>query len=47
MAPPAGVLAVFARHPVAANLLMIVMLLAGLTGFLKLNKQFLPTFNIA
>jgi len=37
---------VFARHPVAANLLMIMMILAGLWGLRQLNTQFFPTFNI-
>ncbi len=36
----------FARHKVAANLLMILMLLAGLYALQKLNRQFLPTFAL-
>jgi len=37
---------VFARHPVAANLVMTMMILAGLWGLRQLNTQFFPTFNI-
>ncbi len=36
----------FARHPVACNLLMILMLLAGVWGLLKLNTQFFPNFEL-
>ncbi len=36
----------FAQHPVACNLLMILMLLAGFWGLAKLNTQFFPTFSI-
>ncbi|MDF1654582.1 MAG: efflux RND transporter permease subunit [Coxiellaceae bacterium] len=39
-------IALFARHKVAANLLMMIVFLAGLWGLSKLNTQFLPTFNI-
>ena len=35
----------FAQHKVAANLLMLVMLLAGAVSLLKLNTQFLPNFE--
>lgn len=34
----------FVRHPVAANLLMMVMLLAGVFALLQLNRQFFPNF---
>ena len=37
---------IFTRHPVAANLLMVMMLLAGALGLQKLNTQFFPTFNL-
>ncbi|NIP88786.1 MAG: hypothetical protein GWO21_07425, partial [Gammaproteobacteria bacterium] len=33
----------FAAHPVAMNLLMVVMLLAGAWALTKLNTQFFPT----
>lgn len=42
----AGLIGVFARHPVACNLLMIIMIMAGIFGLLKLNKQFFPNFDI-
>ncbi len=35
----------FARHRVAANLLMLIMLLAGAVALTKLNTQFLPNFE--
>lgn len=41
-----GILALFTRHPTAANLLMLIMLLAGFAGLSKLNTQFFPTFAI-
>lgn len=34
----------FAQHKVAANLLMMMMLIAGIYGLSKLNRQFFPTF---
>ncbi|MCW8885635.1 MAG: efflux RND transporter permease subunit [Motiliproteus sp.] len=36
----------FATHKVAANLLMALMILAGLWGVKKLNTQFFPTFEL-
>jgi len=36
----------FAEHKVAANLLMLIMLIAGAIGLLKLNTQFLPNFAL-
>jgi multidrug efflux pump subunit AcrB len=41
-----GPIALFARHPTAGNLLMVLMLLAGLVGILQLNRQFFPDFGI-
>lgn len=41
-----GLVTIFTRHPVAANLLMIMMILAGLWGLRQLNTQFFPTFNL-
>jgi multidrug efflux pump subunit AcrB len=41
----ASLIAVFARHPVAANLLMVIMLLAGVWGLSNLNVQFFPDFE--
>lgn len=36
----------FLRHRVAANLLMLIMILIGVFATLKINTQFLPEFNI-
>lgn len=36
----------FARHPVACNLLMVMMLMAGFWALAKLNTQLFPTFSI-
>ncbi|GJL82447.1 MAG: acriflavin resistance protein [marine bacterium B5-7] len=36
----------FTNHPVASNLLMIMMLLAGAYGLSGLNTQFFPTFDL-
>ena len=42
----AGLIAVFAGHPVACNLLMAIMILSGAWALTKLNTQFFPTFDI-
>lgn len=42
----AGVLGFFANHRVAANLLMVLMILAGIWGLSKLNTQFFPNFAL-
>ncbi len=36
----------FAQHKVAANLLMLIMLLSGFWALSKLNAQFFPTFEL-
>ncbi len=36
----------FAQHKVAANLLMVIMLLAGVWGLVNLNVQFFPNFEV-
>lgn len=41
-----GLIGIFSNHPVAANLLMVMMLLAGFWGVRQLNTQFFPTFAI-
>ena len=41
-----SLLGVFARHRVAANLLMIMMLLSGYIALQKLNVQFFPNFEL-
>ena len=43
---PEGLIAVFASHPVACNLLMAIMLLGGAWALTRLNTQFFPTFDI-
>ncbi len=40
------VIGVFAQHKVAANLLMVIMLLAGVWGLANLNVQFFPNFEV-
>jgi len=37
---------IFAQHRVAANLLMIMMILAGVWALTKLNTQFFPNFEL-
>ena len=41
-----NLIGLFSNHPVAANLLMAMMIMAGLWGLKQLNTQFFPTFNI-
>lgn len=41
-----GLIGVFARHPVAPNLLMIIMLLLGTLALIRLNVQFFPNFEL-
>ena len=41
-----SILAIFARHPVAANLLMAMMMISGVWGLSQLNTQFFPSFDI-
>jgi multidrug efflux pump subunit AcrB len=36
----------FVRHKVAANLVMLAMLMAGVLGLLRMNIQFFPTFAL-
>jgi len=40
-----GVVSLFVRHPNAANLLMILMLLAGVFALGRINTQFFPTIE--
>lgn len=44
--PLQNLTAVFASHRVAANLLMVLMILAGAWGIKKLNTQFFPNFEL-
>ncbi len=41
-----GVIAFFVRHRVAANLLMLIMLITGAVGLLRLSAQSLPSFPL-
>jgi multidrug efflux pump subunit AcrB len=41
-----GLLSSFARHPVAGNLFMILLIVAGLFAVSRLNVQFFPSFNL-
>ena len=41
-----GLLGFFARHRTAANLVMVIMLLAGIVGLSRMNTQFFPDFGI-
>lgn len=41
-----GFIGVFARHKVAFNLLMMVMIILGAMALVKLNVQFFPNFNL-
>ncbi len=42
----AGTITFFTRHKVAANLLMLMMILGGVWALLHLNTQFFPTFSL-
>ncbi len=42
----ASILGSFAQHRVAANLLMVIMLLSGVIALNKLNVQFFPNFEL-
>jgi len=42
---PAGLLAWFAANPVAANLLMLIILIGGLVGYNVMDKEVFPRFN--
>lgn len=44
--PLQNLTALFASHRVAANLLMILMIMAGVWGIKKLNTQFFPNFEL-
>ena len=41
-----GLLALFARHPTAANLTMAIMVVAGLLSIARNNTQFFPDFEL-
>lgn len=46
MTTGSGLIGVFARHPTAANLLMILMIIGGLFSWSRLNTQFFPEFGL-
>lgn len=41
-----GIIGLFARHPTAANLLMVIMIISGFFAIHKMNTQFFPDFGI-
>ena len=41
-----GLIAMFARHPVAGNLLMWILILFGIWGASNISRQVLPNFTI-
>ena len=41
-----GVIASFARHPTAANLIIALMVVCGLYAITNINRQFFPDFGI-
>jgi len=41
-----NLIGIFAKHPVAANLLMAIMLLSGFLALSKLNTQFFPSYEV-
>ena len=43
---PSGILELFALHPVAGNLLMLLLILFGLFGLANINRQVLPDIDI-
>lgn len=43
---PNTLISMFIRHPVAANLFMVLFVLLGVLGLQKLNKQIFPTFDL-
>ena len=45
-AQPHGLIAAFAGHPIACNLLMVIMLLAGAWAVTRLYTQFFPSYGL-
>lgn len=41
-----GVIGLFVRHPTAPNLLMAILIIAGLFALSRLNRQFFPNFEL-
>ena len=46
MKPQRDFIGLFAQHKVAANLLMFILIIAGLLSLARLNTQFFPTFAL-
>ncbi|MFQ5785032.1 MAG: efflux RND transporter permease subunit [Alphaproteobacteria bacterium] len=46
MTPRGGAISLFARHPTAGNLLMLIMIVSGLFALYETNTQFFPNFGI-
>ena len=46
MESKSGIIGLFVRHPTAANLLMVIMVVAGLFSLRQTNTQFFPDFGI-
>ena len=44
--PSSGLIATFAAHPIAGNLLMLLLLMFGVYGLSQLNRQVLPNFEL-
>ena len=43
---PSGLIEFLAGHRTAANLIMLLMIISGVWGTIKMNTQFLPSFGI-
>ncbi|SVB45322.1 uncharacterized protein METZ01_LOCUS198176, partial [marine metagenome] len=41
-----GIIDTFAQHPVAGNLMMLLMVLFGIYGLTSLNRQVMPDFTV-
>ena len=41
-----GLIELFARHPVACNLVMVIMLLVGAASLTRLNMQYFPDYDV-
>ena len=41
--PGSGIVSIFASHPNAANLLMVLMIIFGIFAIARINTQFFPT----
>ena len=44
--PRGGLIAAFARHPTAPNILMLIMVALGIASLDRLNRQFFPDYSI-